>query len=48
MLLFVGKLKKFLGVLTDILLIGRKRGWWQHRDRLGRLKKKADRRRSGR
>lgn len=25
----LGKLKKILGVITDVLLIGRKRGWWQ-------------------
>ena len=26
-----GKIKKFLGTLTDLLLIGRNRGWWQRK-----------------
>jgi hypothetical protein len=25
----LSKIKKFLGTLTDLLLIGRNRGWWQ-------------------
>jgi hypothetical protein len=24
-----GKLRKLLGTLTDLLLIGRERGWWK-------------------
>lgn len=27
--LMLGKLKKVLGVLTDLLNIGRSKGWWQ-------------------
>jgi len=34
-------LKKILGVVTDVLLIGRNRGWWQKRQVL--IKKKPKR-----
>lgn len=26
---FFGKVKKVLSVLTDLLLVGRNRGWWK-------------------
>lgn len=29
MFLFLGKLKKILGAITDILLLGRNKGWWK-------------------
>jgi hypothetical protein len=33
-----GKIKKALGVLTDILLLGRAKGWWNVRPGPGRGK----------
>jgi hypothetical protein len=29
----LGKLKKILGAITDILLVGRKRGWWSQKEK---------------
>ena len=39
----LGKLKKVLGALTDILLIGRNRGWWSRKQRLEYLKARKKR-----
>ena len=36
----VGKVRKVLGVLTDLLLVGRKAGWWNKNNQIPTTKKK--------
>lgn len=31
----LSKIKKFLGTLTDLLLVGRSRGWWARKPSAG-------------